>query len=431
MEGRNESEVSRKRRWNVGATALLVLGAALALAIVSASSGGTGYQRTSAAKPGAVISTGKGFGEVYAAKTSTLKKTLFKATLLPKDKASRNIALAGLGRAEKKVNLALALKCWKNNVCDTGTGGKLTVAYIEQFGENVYRQMSHMEFILQALTYPQVGKIIYSSAHLDFNKAFADWKAAIAQGVDLIVTYPDFGDAMIPVMKQATDAGIPVATYAWGYVSDPGKNYLTVVGEDTCALGKTYAYVMNNQVKSGQIAFLGGFPGNPLSEGWQKCEAPALKSSIDVVAKEPTNWDPSKVQQVVAGILAKYPNIKGWSYEYGLGMGQGGYAAYKAAGKPFNGVLTFRTDDVGMGCLFNRLKNKNLQMYYYTSGNTQIRVAFTAAMMKLKGAKIPPQIVFPIQLQNQRVRDSCVKGYPMEASATSLIPLSLLHKMYP
>jgi ribose transport system substrate-binding protein len=426
MEGRKES-VSQKRPWNVGAVALLALGAA-ALALVSASSGSTGSRH--AAKP-VVISTGKGFGEVYAAKTSTLKKTLFKATLLPKDKTSRNIALAGLGRADKKVNLTLALKCWKNNGCSTGTGGKLTVAYLEQFGENVYRQMSKMEFILQALTYPQVGKIIYSSAHVDFNKAFADWKAAIAQGVDLIVTYPDFGDAMIPVMKQATDAGIPVATYAWGYVSDPGKNYLTVVGEDTCALGKTYAYVMNNQVKSGKIAFLGGFPGNPLSEGWQKCEAPALKSSIDVVAKEPTNWDPSKVQQVVAGILAKNPDIKGWSYEYGLGMGQGGYAAYKAAGKPFNGVLTFRTDDVGMGCLFNRLNNKNLQMYYYTSGNTQIRVAFTAAMMKLKGAKIPPKIVFPIQLQNQRVRDSCAKGYPMEASATSLIPLSLLHKMYP
>jgi ABC-type sugar transport system substrate-binding protein len=411
--------------------AFLVLGAALALALVSASSGGTGSKQINAAKPPAVIATGKGFGEVYAAKTSTLKHTLFKATLLPKDKVSRNIALAGLGRADRKVNQALALRCWKNNGCSTGTGGKLTVAYIEQFGENVYRQMSKMEFILQALTYPQVGKIIYSSAHSDFTKAFADWKAAIAQGVDLIVTYPDFGDAMIPVMKQATDAGIPVATYAWGYVSDPGKNYLTVVGEDTCALGKTYAYVMNSQVKSGNIAFLGGFPGNPLSEGWQKCEEPALNSNIHVVAKEPTNWDPSKVQQVVAGILAKYPDVKGWSYEYGLGMGQGGYAAYKAAGKPFNGVMTFRTDDVGMGCLFNELKDPKLKMFYYTSGNTQIRVAFTAAMMKLKGAKIPPKIVFPIQLQNQRVRDSCVKGYPQEASATSLIPLSLLKKMYP
>jgi ribose transport system substrate-binding protein len=430
MEGRNGSQVTRRRRWSIGAPALLVLGAALALAIASASSGSTGSKEAAGAKP-VVISTGKGFGEVYAAKASTLKHTLFKATLLPKDRMSRNIALAGLGRSDRKVNQALALRCWKNNGCTTGTGGKLTVAYLEQFGENVYRQMSKMEFILQALTYRDVGRIVYSSAHVDFNKAFADWKAAIAQGVDLIVSYPDFGDAMIPVMKQATDAGIPVATYAWGYVSDPGKNYLTVVGEDTCALGKTYAYVMNNQVKTGDIAFLGGFPGNPLSEGWQKCEDPALRSSIDVVAKEPTNWDPSKVQQVVAGILAKNPDIKGWSYEYGLGMAQGGYAAYKAAGIPFNTTLTLRTDDVGMGCLFNQLKNPKLQMYYYTSGNTQIRVAFTAAMMKLKGAKIPPRIVFPIELQNQRVRDSCVKGYPMEASATSLIPLSLLKKMYP
>jgi ribose transport system substrate-binding protein len=288
-----------------------------------------------------------------------------------------------------------------------------------------------MEFILQALTYKDVGRITYSSAHLDFNKAFADWDAAIAQGVDVIVTYPDFADAMIPAMKKATDAGIPVATYAWGYVSDPGKNYMTVVGEDTCVTGKSYAYVMNNQVKSGKIAFLGGFAGNPLSEGWQKCEAPALRPAIDVVAKEPTDWNPSKVQQVVAGILAKHPDIKGWSYEYGLGMAQGAYAAYRAAGKPFDTVLTLRTDDVGMGCLFNRLNNPKLEMYYTSSFNSHIRVALTAGMMKLKGAKIPPQIVFPIELQNQRVRDSCVKGYPMEASATSLIPLSLLKKMYP
>ena len=70
-----------------------------------------------------------------------------------------------------------------------------------------------------------------------------------------------------------------------------------------------------------------------------------------------------------------------------------------------------------MGChVRTPLKNPNLKMFYYTSGNTQIRVAFTAAMMKLKGAKIPPTIVFPIQLQNQRVRDSCVKGYPQLAS---------------
>jgi len=403
---------------------------AAAAVLVSSSLGSTGKKHATSAKP-VLVGKGGGYGEVYVAKASTLRHTLFKATLLPKNPTARNIALAGLGRADRKVNYNLALKCWKNNGCSTGTGGKLTVAYIEQFGENVYRQMSRMEFILQALTYPSVGKIIYKSAHSDLTQGIADFKAAIAQHVSLIVTYPDFGDAMLPVMKEATDAGIPVATYAWGYVTGPGTNYLTVVGEDTCALGKTYAYVMNRDVKSGNIAFLGGFPGNPLSAGWQNCERPALNPNIHVVATEPTNWDPSKVQQVVAGILAKYPDIKGWSYEYGLGMAQGAVAAYKAAGIPFNTVLTLRTDDVGMGCTFDAMKNPNLKMFYYTSGNSQIRVAFTAAMMKLKGAKIPRTIVFPIQLQNQRVRDSCTKGYPQEASGTSLIPLSLLHKMYP
>ena len=401
-----------------------------ALAIATTGLGSTGAKHAKAAGP-IYIGKGGGFGEIYRAKVSTLAKTLFQARLLPVIPAARNIALAGLGRSERPVNQALALQCWKNNGCSTGTGGKLTVAYIEQFGENVYRQMSKMEFILQALTYKDVGKIIYKSAHSDLNQGIADFKAAIAQHVSLIVSYPDFGDAMLPVMKEATDAGIPVATYAWGFVTGPGTNYLTVVGEDTCNLGKAYAQIMNAQVKSGEIAFLGGFPGNPLSAGWQKCELPRLNPNIKVVAQEPTNWDPSKVQSVVAAILAAHPNIKGWSYEYGLGMAQGAVAAYKAAGKPFNTILTLRTDDVGMGCTFDQMKNPNLKMWYYTSGNTQIRVAFTAAMMKLKGAKIPPKIVFPIQLQNQRVRDSCVKGYPQEASATSLIPLSLLKKMYP
>ena len=372
-----------------------------------------------------------GFGEVYTAKTATLKKTLFDAKLLPANKTARNIALAGLGRADKKVNLNLAYNCWKKNSCSTGTGGKLHVAYIEGFGENVYRNISKMEFILQALTYPSVGKITYSSAKSNPAQALTDFRAAIAQGVDVIVTYPDFGDAMIPVFKEATAKGIPVATYAWGFVSGPGTNYLTVVGEDTCALGKAYAKVMNTQVKSGKIAFLGGFPGNPLSLGWQKCERPALNKSIQVVATEATNWDPSKVQEVVAGILASHPDIKGWSYEYGLGMAQGAFAAYKAAGVPFNSVLTMRTDDVGLGCAVKQLKNPRLKVWYYTGGNSQIRVALTAAMMKLKGAKIPPKIVFPIQLQNEAKRTQCVKGYPMEASATSLVPLSLIKRMYP
>ena len=411
---------------------VLVVAVAAGLTLASAatgvgSSGPSGY----VGKAAPMVGSGGGFGETFAAPASTLAHTLFSAKLLPAQKAARNISLAAFGRATKKVNYDLAYKCWKNNSCSTGTGGKLTVAYVEGFGENIYRQMSHMEFVLQALTYPQIGKIIYISGHSDLNQAIADFKSVIAQHVSAIVTYPDFGDAMIPVFKQATAAGIPVSTYAWGYVTGPGSNYTTVVGENTCKLGQAFANIMNTYVKSGDIAFLGGFPGNPLSLGWQNCEKPALNQGINVVANEPTNWDPSKVQGIVAGILASHPQLKGFSYEDALFMSQGGYAAYQAAGLPYNAVLTLRTDEVAMGCLADKLKDPNLKVYYYTAGNSQIRVALTADMMKLAGAKIPPTIVFPIQMQTQSKRDMCIKGYPDAASPTSLIPVSLLHRMYP
>lgn len=417
----------------------LVIAIAVALAAVAVAQGGwlssaglgsgpSGY----VGKGGKMIGGGHGYGESYKAPSATLSHALFSAKLLPAAKNARDISLAALGRSTKKVNYGLALKCWKNNVCKTGTGGKLTVAYVEGFGENVFRQMSKMEFILQALTYPQIGKIIYMSAHSNLQQAIADFKSVIAQKVSAIVTYPDFGDAMIPVFQQATKAGIPVSTYAWGYVTGPGKNYLTVVGEDTCKLGKAFAKVDNKQIGSGDIAFMGGFPGNPLSASWQKCEQNALKPSIHVIANDPTNWDPSMVQGIVAGILAKYPNLKGLSYEDSAFMAQGGYAAYKAAGIPYQGVFTYRTDEDALGCLADKLKNKKLKIWYYTSGNPQIRVALTADMMKLRhDRKIPPTIVFPIQLQQQSKRDMCIKGYPQQASASSLIPLKLLHRMYP
>jgi len=424
----------KRRRPRFVAVVLLIAAALVTVAV--AQGGGLGSAGLGkgpsgfVGKGGKMVGKGHGFGETYKAPASTLAHALFSAKLIPKTAKPRNVALAALGRATKKVNYSLALKCWKNNGCKTGTGGKLTVAYVEGFGENVFRQMSKMEFILQALTYPQIGKIIYRSAHSDLNQAIADFKSMIAQKVSAIVTYPDFGDAMLPVFQQAKKAGIPVSTYAWGYVTGPGKNYTTVVGEDTCKLGKAFAKVMNKQISSGDVAFMGGFPGNPLSAGWQECEQKALKPSIHVIANDPTNWDPSKVQGIVAGILAKYPNLKGLSYEDSAFMAAGGYAAYKAAGIKYQGVFTYRTDEDALGCLAKKLKNPKLKIYYYTSGNPQIRVALTADMMQLKGAKISPTIVFPIKLQQQSKRSMCIKGYPQQASASSLIPLKLLHRMY-
>src|SRR6185312_13183664 len=126
MHARKESQMRRKRPALV---ALVVL--AVAVTIAATASGGATTKGPSGwvAKSSAMTGSGGGFGEVYKAPTATLAKMFFHANLLPANKTARNITLASIGRSTKPVDYALALKCWKNNGCSTGTGGKLTVAY--------------------------------------------------------------------------------------------------------------------------------------------------------------------------------------------------------------------------------------------------------------------------------------------------------------
>jgi ABC-type sugar transport system substrate-binding protein len=375
------------------------------------------------------------YGETYDADPAVIEKALFDSTLLPTDEAAKQVALAAFARADDEVDLDLALECWQNNGCDTGTGGELTVAYVEPFGENVYREMSKMEFILQALSYPEIGEIIYKSANVFSSTPgdpLADFRSVIAQGADVIVNFPDIGDGYLPVYQEAKDAGIPVATYAWGYVTGPGENYSTVVGEDTCALGQAFAQIMNEDVGSGKIALMGGTPGNPLSAAWQKCEEEALNPEIEIVGKFDTNWVPAGVQEAMASLLAAHPDLKGISYEYSGGMALGAQPAIEAAGIPIDQVWTMRTDEPILGCVADELNEPNLQIYYANAaGNWQIRMSLTAGMMQLKGFTPPPTIVFPIAFKNNSEESLCVEGRPPEASITSLIPDELVARMYP
>ena len=169
------------------------------------------------------------FGETYDADPAVIEKALFDATLLPEDPAAEQVALAAFARADDPVDQDLALECWQNNGCDTGTGGELTVAYVEPFGENVYREMSKMEFILQALTYPEIGEIIYTSANVFSSSPgdpLADFRSAIAQGADVIVNFPDIGDQYLPVFQEATEAGNPGRHVRVGLRDRPGRELL-------------------------------------------------------------------------------------------------------------------------------------------------------------------------------------------------------------
>jgi ribose transport system substrate-binding protein len=287
-----------------------------------------------------------------------------------------------------------------------------------------------MEFILQALTYPEIGRIIYTDANLDTQKAISDVRSMVAQGVDVIVSYPDAANALLPAYRAATARGIHVALWANAGIGKPGTDYLTFSGSDQCALGKAYAAVMNkNLPNGGEIAFLGGTPGNTQSPQWQKCEREALNPNIKVVTTADTNWTRQGALQATSGVLSKYPNIKGISYDYGDAF-VGAIRAYEAAGKPLNVIATVHSDDNPLLCEWKKVNNPNFKVWTFVALFTQGRIALTASMMKRAGAPIPSEIIFQAALKRV-TKSSCRTDIPANGSPSALISGKLQKRMYP
>ncbi|MCC6805261.1 MAG: substrate-binding domain-containing protein [Anaerolineae bacterium] len=366
------------------------------------------------------------YGEIYDADMELIQKALGTTEGVP------DIALAAFYRAGLPVSeemAALALQCWRDKVCDTGTGGEVVLALADGFGENVWREVTHMELILQALTYPEIGRIIYTTAQFDTQKAIADFRSLIAQDVDIIIGFPDAGDAMLPSVRQATERGIIYIPHSYGRLGEPGVDYPTYVAEDVCALGERFAEVLNTEVGTGKVAFLGGTPGNPLSAGWQNCEEEALSDSLELVGRADTYWTREGTLEAVSGIITANPDVAGYSYEAADSF-LGGIRAYEAASLPLDITLTLRTDEVGLFCEWKNIGNPNFKIFYSTGGNYQSRIALTAAMMQLHGAELPPEVIIPVQMR-QVDESSCIDGMPSLASVSSLVPQDIFVQMYP
>ena len=428
-----------------------------ALALMAAACGGDDNGETTAtgATQGQTATGATGalaeFGESTDADPALVEKAL--GPVEPSDEASWNIILASIARADQDPDQATidkAMECWSSKECDTGTGGDVVMGYADGGGDtvNVWRAVSHMEAILQALTYPEIGTIVSTAA--DFNEDPAvpanDIRFLIQRGVDFIVGYPDTGVAIADAIKEADDAGIPYVSFSAGWVGlpgqegalVPGEDYLTVVGEDLCALGQSFAQVLDDGVGTGDVALLGGTPGNALSLGWQQCAISGLSDSLNLV-NPPANsdsttgdtyWYPPAIPGVFQGLLTTDPDIKGYAYEYADGM-YIGLQTYKDLGIPVkNLTLALRTDEQNLFCDWAERDEPTYNIWYSAGGNFQSRVGVTAAMMSLQGAEIPPEVVVPHVMRQVTAADCDPNRVNEAVSGTSLVPDPVLQAMF-
>jgi len=326
---------------------------------------------------------------------------------------------------------AKALECWNENDCDTGTGGAVTVAYADGFGENVWRRVTAMEYIQQALTYPEIGRIIYTSARGDASKAISDMRAYIAQGVDVIVIFADAGEALGPTVREATEAGILVTVHNGTEVGEAGSDYLTNIAENICQLGVEFVdAVITGNPNAKNIVALGGTPGNPLSATWQGCaeEHTAGIDGVSIVAKEDTNWTQEGTFEATSAALARFDQVDGIIYEYADGF-RGGVRAYESTNTPMNVVVALRTDEQGLFCDWEKVNQAGFKIYYSSGQNFQSRFALTAAMMAKAGEAVDARINVPFAMSKVE-KGICDTSLPMEISVSSLVDTDTLRAMF-
>ena len=326
----------------------------------------------------------------------------------------------------------LALECWKNNVCETGHG-TLTVAYADGFGENVWRQVTKMEFIEQALTYPSVKKIIYTSAGGDATKAISDMRAFIAQKVNVIVMFADAGPALLPTVKEATEAGILVVLHNGTYVGGkPGKDFVTTIAENLCTLGTDFVKIVleNSKKDPTSIVELGGTPGNGLSAGWQKCSEReiAKHANLKLLGKADTMWTQEGSFKAMSGFLAQNGTVDAVLFEYADGF-RGGLRAYEAAKKAPDLIVALRTDEMGIICDWEKANDPNFKIFYSNGQNDQARFALTAAMMKKEGKDVPATVDVPFKMHEVH-KGQCNPAIPESASLNTLVDNDMMKQMF-
>jgi len=429
-----------------------IIGFVAVLALVAAACGGDDGGETTPTGPtdggGATAPTGptatggalSEFGESTDADPALVDKALGPVGEVP------DIVLASIARADQDLDQATidkAMECWSQPECDTGSGGELVMGYADGGGHlNVWRGVTHMEAILQALTYPEIGTIVSTEALWNPDPAVpaGDIRFLIQRGAGFIIGYPDAGVAIADAILEATAAGIPYIPFSAGWVGlpgqegalVPGEDYLSVVGEDLCALGESFAAVLNDGVGSGTIGVMGGTPGNALSLGWQQCLTPALGDSIELVGPPAdTFWLNDVALEVVLGWLSTEPNIKGYAYEYSDGLNTA-LQAYDQLGIELDELtVALRTDEQTLFCDWVDRDNPNYRIFYSAGGNFQSRTAVTAAMMSLKGAPIPPEIVVPHVMREVTAADCDPNRVNPYVSGTSLVPNDVLALMFP
>lgn len=147
-------------------------------------------------------------------------------------------------------------------------------------------------------------------AETDVDKQISLIETYIEQGVTAIVTSACSSTAIVDVIEQADEKGIPVFLVDSGADGGP---YISFIGTDNYAGGQLAGEWVGENVDAGKCVILDGNSGNDATTKRVKGFTEVIESQypdIEIVASDYANCEISKAMEVTENFLAAYPDLK-------------------------------------------------------------------------------------------------------------------------
>jgi ribose transport system substrate-binding protein len=214
----------------------------------------------------------------------------------------------------------------------------------------------------------------------------------IQKKVDAILVWPVSGKAIIPALRKAKAANIPVlATNS--PVDESGKDLVKgFCGPNNIIQGEYAADLMNEALagKKGKVVEIMGVPGYVTATLRSKGFHDQIKKKypdIEIIETQPGNWDRDKSMKVMENFIVKYgPGDFNGVYVADDNMGMGAVNALKASGRLKDVFIT-------SACLFGEgydaMKRDEIYGSVYQSPVDDAKIAIDTAIKAARGEEVP------------------------------------------
>ena len=259
-------------------------------------------------------------------------------------------------------------------------------------GVDSYQTTYEKAFIAAAEANPDVEAVVLDAGG-DVARQIAQMQDLIQQGVNAIIIWPTNGEAVIPAVREAHKASIPVIVTNSNIAEQGFEFVASFSGPDNITQGSRSAEIMCDKFKDmgieneARVVQISGQPGYTTAIERQKGfddRLPEVCPNVTLVETQPGDWNREKSQTVMEAFLVKYDDIDG-VYAGDDNMGVGALNAAKAAGR--EGIIFVGATNFAVG--YDAMAAGEYWGSIYQSPVDDAEAALKTALDVLEGKEVP------------------------------------------